>query len=55
MIMNNEELKIKELSNHISIYDYELKLSNDDIEEMNQDDNLINDYDFCYDYQFNHE
>lgn len=48
-----EELKIKELSNHISLLDYEIKLDNEDITELDQSENIdLLDYESFYDSQF---
>ena len=52
-ILENElKSKIDQLSNHIDIFDFNSKLSDFDISEINANDSMINDFDFIYDYQF---
>jgi len=53
--------EINKINNQDSIFDFDLKLNNEEISELNQDDRLeINriesllDFDFFYDSQFHH-
>jgi len=43
--MNEIEYQIEKLSNHISIYDYDIKLLDNEIEELDNDiEDLENEY-----------
>ncbi len=42
--MNEIELKLNEISDHISIYDYDLKLNENEISDLNYENE--NDYEY---------